>query len=228
MEGLLYSQRQIEIYYLMCYLPTHLHSPRPDLVSSLCACVLGSLAFGKMASAAAAETTRFCLRTGRLKLANFRKEFLASRVEKLVSGQRLVAVASAGNFDAAMTEQLSRKLGEVGAAVTFVKNSLTAIGLKNAGLAPLGGFLRGPTCVIAGDAEVEVAKRIVSLQRAEPSFMVLGAMLEGRLLIQWDQVEDGAPRPPPPFPPCPSSSPLPPPLPTPLPPPPPPPPPPAR
>lgn len=98
-------------------------------------------------------------------MASFRKEFLAAKVQRLVAGQRLVAVASASNLNLAATQHISTELGQVGAEVSFIKNSLMSIGLENAGLGPLAGFLRGPTCLIAGDAELDVAKKIVALQK---------------------------------------------------------------
>jgi ribosomal protein L10 len=76
----------------------------------------------------------------------------------------------------------------VGARAALIKNTLAANALRGAGFEPLVPLLHGRCLVAAGDADVDTAKTLLSLTKSVPQLMVLGAMLDQRLLLHGPQV----------------------------------------
>jgi large subunit ribosomal protein L10 len=79
-------------------------------------------------------------------------------------------------------QQLRRSLGE-NASYAVVKNTLTQIAAKQAGVAGVDDFLTGPTAIafVNGDV-VEAAKGLRDFARANPALVVKGGYFEGRAL----------------------------------------------
>jgi len=69
------------------------------------------------------------------------------------------------------------------ATYAVVKNTLTAIAAKQAGLDTLEGSLKGPTAIafVTGDP-VEAAKELRAFAKANPTLVVKGGVLDGRAL----------------------------------------------
>jgi large subunit ribosomal protein L10 len=82
----------------------------------------------------------------------------------------------------AQLTQLRRALGEQ-TTYAVVKNTLTKIAARNAGVEGLDDLLNGPTAVafVEGDP-VEAAKGIRDFARANPLLVVKGGVLEGRAI----------------------------------------------
>ena len=82
----------------------------------------------------------------------------------------------------AQLTQLRRALGEQ-TTYAVVKNTLTKIAARNAGVEGLDDILHGPTAVafVEGDP-VEAAKGIRDFARANPLLVVKGGVLEGKAI----------------------------------------------
>lgn len=82
----------------------------------------------------------------------------------------------------AQLKQLRRALGEH-ATYAVVKNTLTAIAAKEAGVDAFDGQLAGPTAIafVTGDP-VEAAKGLRDFARAHPQLVIKAGYLEGRNL----------------------------------------------
>lgn len=82
----------------------------------------------------------------------------------------------------AQLTQLRRALGEQ-TTYAVVKNTLTKIAARNAGVEGLDDLLHGPTAVafVEGDP-VEAAKGIRDFARANPLLVVKGGVLEGKAI----------------------------------------------
>jgi large subunit ribosomal protein L10 len=79
-------------------------------------------------------------------------------------------------------QDLRRALGE-NASYAVVKNTLTQIAAKQAGVAGVDDFLTGPTAIafVNGDV-VEAAKGLRDFARANPALVVKGGYFEGKAL----------------------------------------------
>ncbi|SDQ14738.1 50S ribosomal protein L10 [Quadrisphaera sp. DSM 44207] len=86
----------------------------------------------------------------------------------------------------AQLKELRRSLGEHG-SYAVVKNTLTAIAAKQAGLDAFDGQLSGPTAIafITGDP-VEAAKGLRAFARTNPQLVIKSGYLEGRALTAAD------------------------------------------
>jgi large subunit ribosomal protein L10 len=86
--------------------------------------------------------------------------------------------------------ELRAALGEVDTRFTVVKNSLTLLAVKEAGLEGLAEFVDGPTAIafILGDP-VAGAKGLVDAARRLPVLEVRGGVAEGRILTA-DQIRE--------------------------------------
>jgi large subunit ribosomal protein L10 len=79
--------------------------------------------------------------------------------------------------------ELRRALRQADATFAVVKNTLTRIAAREAGLEEALGLLEGPTAIafMAGDA-VKGAKAVLEMGRKFPTLVVKGALIEGRVL----------------------------------------------
>ncbi len=81
--------------------------------------------------------------------------------------------------------QLSELRKSIGGHATYavVKNTLTAIAAKDAGVSAFDGHLSGPTAVafVTGDP-VEAAKGLRDFAKSNPALVIKGGLLEGRAL----------------------------------------------
>lgn len=78
--------------------------------------------------------------------------------------------------------ELRRSLKDVDTTFAVVKNTLTKIAAKDAGLDEVTGLLDGPTAIafISGDP-VRGAKAVLESTRRFPALVVKGAVIEGRV-----------------------------------------------
>ncbi len=86
----------------------------------------------------------------------------------------------------AQLKQLRRSLAGT-ASYAVVKNTLTAIAAKEAGVDVLDGDLSGPTAIAFVTGEpVEAAKSLRDFAKANPQLVIKGGVLEGRKLSAED------------------------------------------
>jgi large subunit ribosomal protein L10 len=85
--------------------------------------------------------------------------------------------------------ELRSALAEAETRFAVVKNSLTRLAVREAGMSDLEVFLEGPTAVayVAGDL-VQGAKKLLEVSRRLPVLEVKGGLAEGRILSA-DQVK---------------------------------------
>ncbi|HZB02711.1 MAG TPA: 50S ribosomal protein L10 [Actinomycetota bacterium] len=106
-------------------------------------------------------------------------EQLSSAEAAVLAGYRGLTVHEAAELRAA--------LAEVDARFAVVKNSLTRLAVKEAGLEGLDELIDGPTAIayVRGDA-VTAAKRLVEQGRRFPVLEIRGGFAEGRILTAGD------------------------------------------
>ena len=81
--------------------------------------------------------------------------------------------------------ELRRSLREVDTSFAVVKNTLTKLAAKDAGLEEVLDLMAGPTAVafIGGDP-IRGAKAVLEATRRFPALVVKGAVIEGRVLAE--------------------------------------------
>ncbi|MFH5822054.1 50S ribosomal protein L10 [Georgenia sp. AZ-5] len=101
-------------------------------------------------------------------------------------GSSAVLLTEYRGLSVAQLKQLRRSLGG-NASYAVVKNTLTAIAAKEAGVDVLDGDLTGPTAVAFVTGEpVEAAKSLRDFAKANPQLVIKGGVLEGRKLSAED------------------------------------------
>ena len=102
-------------------------------------------------------------------------ERLGESQATILAGYRGLTVQEAAEVRAALAEAETR--------FSVVKNSLTRLAVKDAGLDDLEGFIDGPTAIafVRGDP-VSGAKRLVEQARRFPVLEIRGGVAEGRVL----------------------------------------------
>lgn len=79
--------------------------------------------------------------------------------------------------------ELRRSLRDAGARFAVVKNSLTRLAAKEAGVDDVLALLEGPTAIaFIDDDAVAGAKAVLDLAKRFPALAVKGALIEGRVL----------------------------------------------
>mmetsp|Transcript_19548 Transcript_19548/g.32621 ORF Transcript_19548/g.32621 Transcript_19548/m.32621 type:complete len:211 (-) Transcript_19548:218-850(-) len=127
--------------------------------------------------------------SGGLRVDRFRKQFLIEKLKTLVHGRPLVAVAYAGNLNNASKALLQGEMQQVGASSCIMKASLGRRAFLECSAEPLASVIKGPTAVVAGDNDVGLAQKLLVISRKVPEFIVLGALLDCRLVLEYTDVE---------------------------------------
>jgi large subunit ribosomal protein L10 len=101
-------------------------------------------------------------------------------------GSSAVMLTEYRGLSVAQLKQLRRSLAGT-ASYAVVKNTLTAIAAKEAGVDVLDGDLTGPTAIAFVTGEpVEAAKSLRDFAKANPQLVIKGGVLEGRKLSAED------------------------------------------
>ncbi|KAE8764298.1 50S ribosomal protein L10 [Georgenia thermotolerans] len=101
-------------------------------------------------------------------------------------GSSAVLLTEYRGLSVAQLKQLRRSLAG-NASYAVVKNTLTAIAAKEAGVDVLDGDLTGPTAIAFVTGEpVEAAKSLRDFAKANPQLVIKGGVLEGRKLSAED------------------------------------------
>jgi large subunit ribosomal protein L10 len=101
-------------------------------------------------------------------------------------GSSAVMLTEYRGLSVAQLKQLRRSLAG-NASYAVVKNTLTAIAAKEAGVDVLDGDLTGPTAIAFVTGEpVEAAKSLRDFAKANPQLVIKGGVLEGRKLSAED------------------------------------------
>jgi len=107
---------------------------------------------------------------------------VASVRERLTASSATILTEYRG-LTVAELARLRRQLRPIQAEYTVVKNTLTRIAARDAGLEVPDETLTGPTAVLfAGDDPVAAAKVLRTFTRENPELVVKGSILDGRFL----------------------------------------------
>jgi large subunit ribosomal protein L10 len=81
--------------------------------------------------------------------------------------------------------EVRRSLREAGTSFSVVKNTLTRLAARDAGLEGVLDLLEGPTAIaFIGEDAVRGAKAVLEASRRFPALVVKGAVIEGRVLAE--------------------------------------------
>ncbi|MFC4554422.1 50S ribosomal protein L10 [Georgenia faecalis] len=109
-----------------------------------------------------------------------------AELTELFRESNAVVLTEYRGLSVAQLKRLRRSLGS-NASYAVVKNTLTAIAAKEAGLDSLEGELSGPTAIAFVTGEpVEAAKGLRDFAKANPQLVIKGGVLEGRALTGAD------------------------------------------
>jgi large subunit ribosomal protein L10 len=116
---------------------------------------------------------------------NTKAEVVAEIAESMRTSQATVLTEYRG-LTVAQMKELRRSLAG-NASYTVVKNTLTKIAAKDAGIDGLDDLLVGPSAVafVAGDP-VEAAKGLRTFAKANPALVIKGGVMDGRVLSAAD------------------------------------------
>jgi large subunit ribosomal protein L10 len=118
---------------------------------------------------------------------NPQKESRVREIAEQLSGAQAAVLAGYRGLTVQEAAELRLALAEVNARFRVVKNSLTRLAVKEAGLEELDDLIDGPTAIayIQGDP-VPAVKRLVEAGRRFPVLEVRGGFAEGRVLTAED------------------------------------------
>ncbi len=110
------------------------------------------------------------------------KEAAVAEIAGRFSSSNAAVLTEYRGLSVAQLTQLRRTIAE-NATYAVVKNTLTAIAAKEAGITAFDGQLTGPTAIafVTGDP-VETAKGLRDFARANPALVIKGGLLDGRSL----------------------------------------------
>jgi large subunit ribosomal protein L10 len=114
------------------------------------------------------------------------KAAAVAEITEQFRGSSAVVLTEYRGLSVAQLKQLRRSLAGT-ASYAVVKNTLTAIAAKEAGVDVLDGDLTGPTAIAFVTGEpVEAAKSLRDFAKANPQLVIKGGVLEGRKLSAED------------------------------------------
>ncbi len=115
-------------------------------------------------------------------MANAAKTAAVAELTELFRGSSAGVLTEYRGLTVAQLKQLRRSLGD-NATYAVVKNTLTSIAAKEAGVDAFDGQLTGPSAIafITGDP-VEAAKGLRDFAKANPHLVIKGGYLEGKTL----------------------------------------------
>jgi large subunit ribosomal protein L10 len=118
---------------------------------------------------------------------NPRKEAKVKEIAEQLSGAAAAVLAGYRGLTVQEAADLRSALSEVDTRFSIVKNSLTRLAVKEAGLEGLTDLIDGPTAIayVQGDP-VPAAKRLVEAGRRFPVLDLRGGFAEGRILTAED------------------------------------------
>ncbi len=110
------------------------------------------------------------------------KEAAVAELTELFRGANAGVLTEYRGLTVAQLKELRRAIGDNG-SYNVVKNTLTAIAAKNAGVDAFEGQLSGPTAIafITGDP-VEAAKGLRAFAKGNPQLVIKSGFLEGKPL----------------------------------------------
>jgi large subunit ribosomal protein L10 len=123
----------------------------------------------------------------RREVPNPQKEAKVREIAEQLSSAEAAVLAGYRGLTVHEAAELRAALAEVDARFAVVKNSLTRLAVKEAGLEGLDDLIDGPTAIayVRGDA-VAAAKRLVEQGRRFPVLEIRGGVAEGRILTAED------------------------------------------
>ena len=115
-------------------------------------------------------------------MANAAKTAAVAELTEMFRGSTAGVLTEYRGLTVAQLKQLRRSLGD-NATYAVVKNTLTSIAAKEAGVDAFDGQLTGPSAIafVTGDP-VEAAKGLREFARAHPALVIKGGVLDGKAL----------------------------------------------
>ncbi|HBT47358.1 MAG TPA: 50S ribosomal protein L10 [Peptococcaceae bacterium] len=119
---------------------------------------------------------------------NKQRQAKAAVVEEIkgkIGRSSALILAEYRGLNVAEMTQLRRQLKEAGAELKVVKNTLTRIAARDAGLEGLHPYLEGPTAIVFSFQDPVAPAKIVSgLARTKEEFKVKAGVLQGKIIGQ--------------------------------------------
>ena len=119
-------------------------------------------------------------------MANAEKSAAVAEIVEEFRGSTAAVLTEYRGLTVSQLTELRRSLGE-GARYAVVKNTLTKIAAKQAGVEGIDDLLVGPTAVafVSGDP-VEAAKGLRDFAKANPALVLKGGVVEGKAMSAGD------------------------------------------
>ncbi|GFN23072.1 MAG: 50S ribosomal protein L10 [Thermoanaerobacteraceae bacterium] len=119
---------------------------------------------------------------------NKQRQAKVAAVEEIkgkISQSSALILADYRGLNVAEMTQLRRQLKEAGAELKVVKNTLTRIAARDAGLEGLDPYLEGPTAIVFSFQDpVAPAKVVSGLARTKEEFKLKAGVLQGKIISQ--------------------------------------------
>lgn len=80
------------------------------------------------------------------------------------------------------TDEVRRRVREVGARFQVTKNRLTLRALEGTRHLTLSPHMKGPTAIVCADDPVAAAKAVLATTKANPKLVVIGASVAGQII----------------------------------------------
>lgn len=110
------------------------------------------------------------------------KKELISELQSVFADSELVVVTHYSGITVKEVTELRRQIRESGASFKVTKNRITRLALEGTDYASLADMMTGPTAIAASKDPVSAAKAVVEYAKKNEKLIVLGAVMNGKLL----------------------------------------------
>ena len=111
------------------------------------------------------------------------KEEMVSRISEDIKNSKLIILTDYRGLNVSAISSLRNNLRESGCKYKVVKNKLTKLAAKDAGVEGLDPFLEGPTAMAFNDSDpIEATKIMLKMAKKLEHLSIKSGVLEGRVL----------------------------------------------
>jgi large subunit ribosomal protein L10 len=108
-------------------------------------------------------------------------EFVAA-LEDVYKNSNSVIITHYHGLSVSKITALRKSLRENGAGFKVVKNTLSKIAAKQAGLDSMSNLLKGPTAIAYSTDPVAAAKQVMEFAKANDNFKIIGGIVDNQIL----------------------------------------------